>query len=281
MRSSAQEKLLNLLYRALKPLVHLLLESGIGHREFSEIAKKAFVDVATKNYGIRGRATNISRVAVMTGLTRKEVKKIRDHLSHPSNPAETKIRPIPASVVLTAWHDDPDFRDAAGRPKLLPFSDAANSFNDLVKKYAGDIPPGAIRAELKRTGAVLAHPNGDLEAKRRTYVPFGQEELIERALSRPLLGLLLTIRHNSIAEMKSSDLSKLKDFEPSDTWPERMVSVSEVPQSRAAEARELVRRRLVTLTEDMDRDLGHLARHTDEKNEKSVDIGMGAYYFET
>ena len=64
----------------LKPIARILLRYGIGFREFAEVAKSAFVDVATAEYGIRGRPTNISRVAVMTGLTRKEVRRLRDQL---------------------------------------------------------------------------------------------------------------------------------------------------------------------------------------------------------
>ena len=58
------------------PVARCMLQSGIGLREFSKISKIAFIKVATADYGIRGRPTNISRVAVMTDLTRKEVKKV-------------------------------------------------------------------------------------------------------------------------------------------------------------------------------------------------------------
>ncbi|MEO0616760.1 MAG: DUF6502 family protein, partial [Pseudomonadota bacterium] len=101
MSDRAQEKLLELLYRVLRPLVHLLIESGIGHREFAEVAKRAYVDVASKNYGIRGRDTNISRVAVMTGLTRKEVKRLRDESTGKESLAQ--VKQLPAGRVLQFW----------------------------------------------------------------------------------------------------------------------------------------------------------------------------------
>ena len=66
------------MYGVMPSICRLLLRHEIGFREFSDLAKAAFVQVATEDYGIRGRPTNISRVAVMTGLTRKEVKRLRD-----------------------------------------------------------------------------------------------------------------------------------------------------------------------------------------------------------
>ena len=78
MQDDTQRQIHSVILLVLRPIARLLLRGGIGYREFSEISKTAFVQVATKDYGLRGRPTNISRVAVMTGLTRKEVRRIRD-----------------------------------------------------------------------------------------------------------------------------------------------------------------------------------------------------------
>ena len=77
MQNDIQRQILGAILLVLKPLARALLRAGVGYREFSEIAKTAFVETATVDYGLRGRPTNISRVAVMTGLTRKEVRRIR------------------------------------------------------------------------------------------------------------------------------------------------------------------------------------------------------------
>jgi hypothetical protein len=75
MQDNSKNIVLSALLKALRPLARILMQSGIGYREFSEISKSAFVDVATTDYGLRGRPTNISRVAVMTGLTSKRSEK--------------------------------------------------------------------------------------------------------------------------------------------------------------------------------------------------------------
>ena len=81
MTAASQSSILTALLYALRPIARILLRAGVSYREFSEISKQAFVDVATSDFGIRGRPTNISRVAVMTGLTRKEVKRVRESIS--------------------------------------------------------------------------------------------------------------------------------------------------------------------------------------------------------
>ena len=58
MRDNIQRQILDALLVALRPLARALLRVGIGYREFAEMSKTAFVDVATTDYGLRGRPTN-------------------------------------------------------------------------------------------------------------------------------------------------------------------------------------------------------------------------------
>jgi hypothetical protein len=80
MQEKLKQQVLNAFLLVLRPVVKILLRYGISFSEFAETAKIAFVDVSTSDFGIRGRPTNISRVAVMTGLTRKEVRRIRTRI---------------------------------------------------------------------------------------------------------------------------------------------------------------------------------------------------------
>jgi hypothetical protein len=53
----------------LLPVIRFLLKHGITWSEFGEISKEAYVKAARDDYGIQGRPTNNSRVAMMTGLS--------------------------------------------------------------------------------------------------------------------------------------------------------------------------------------------------------------------
>ena len=61
----------------LRPIVRVLLRGGVPFREFSEVAKFTYVEIATNEFGIRGRPTNVSRTAILTGLNRRDVARIR------------------------------------------------------------------------------------------------------------------------------------------------------------------------------------------------------------
>ena len=65
---------LRLLFR---PIARIMLRAGVNWRELADVCKAIYVEVATEDFGIRGRPTNISRVAILTGLTRREVRRLR------------------------------------------------------------------------------------------------------------------------------------------------------------------------------------------------------------
>lgn len=152
----------------LGPVASLLLKCGLTWREFAEISKTVFVAVASQEYGLKGRPTNASRVAILTGIDRKEVARQRALLDAeaPTPPGKT----TDATRVLSGWHQDPAFLDADGRPRVLADTGPGPTFEDLCRAHGGDIPPSALRKELLRVGAV-AEEAGGLRAIRRFYMP--------------------------------------------------------------------------------------------------------------
>ena len=96
----------------LRPIASLMLKCGLTWREFSELSRSVFVEVAGTEYGIRGRPTNLSRVAILTGLNRKEVRRQRDLLDQPAEPLPSKTSD--ATRVLSGWFQDPDFLAGGG-----------------------------------------------------------------------------------------------------------------------------------------------------------------------
>src|SRR5438105_14799202 len=101
----------------LRPVIHVLLRCGVPWKEFAELAKSTYVEVATQRFGKRGRPTNVSRTAVLTGLARREVRKQREQLAE--GPPVLAGYVTKASLVLSAWHLHPEYLDKNGRPALL------------------------------------------------------------------------------------------------------------------------------------------------------------------
>src|SRR5215471_4007389 len=137
-RPALRTRLLRACYSFLLPVARLLLRSGVSFNEFAEIARVAFVEIATKDYGIRGRPTNVSRVSAMTGIARKEVRRLRHVAAH--YPESPRVELSPLSDVLHRWFTYPAYLAADGRPKKLRYSGGPVSFSTLVKECASDLP---------------------------------------------------------------------------------------------------------------------------------------------
>lgn len=243
------------------------MKAGVGYREFAEVAKCAFVDVSTSDFGLRGRPTNISRVAVMTGLTRKEVKRLRDKISAGTEVESTKV--IPLSEIIHQWHVDSDYLDERGEPIELSFDGEGVSFAGLVKKYGGDIPPGAMRTELKRVNAIEERPDGSLQVKRRHIRAVETEELVQFALGTALFGLANTINHNV-------------DRSEENSWVQRVATTTRIRSEDKTRVRRISRDRAEEFVTSID-DLfsAYETIYPDESTESPGSVvGVGVYYFE-
>lgn len=180
--------LLEICYLFSLPLARLLLAMGISHREFSEVIKRAYVESASVDFGSRGKYTNTSRVAVMTGLTRKEVRRLKETLGQPSPFQALKYGP--AQSIIDGWRSDPDMLEESGVPRILPPGEEGAGFTDLVKRYGGDLPPGAVATELKRTGVVVETASGELKLQGSVYPPRSLEPNQARRIAQKLVEAL-------------------------------------------------------------------------------------------
>ena len=195
MANTASQTVLTACRLWLKPVARWLLRSGITWKEFAELSRDAFVDTAFEDFGIRGRPTNVSRVALLTGLSRRDVRRVRERGdTRSSAPAEESLNH--ASRVLTGWHLDPDFLEPDGRPRVLPAAQGAVSFEVLLKRYAGDIPTTALVKELVKSGSIERLESGAYRVLRRYYMPRQMDgHAVERAGS-VLADIATTVEHN-------------------------------------------------------------------------------------
>ena len=150
-----------------KPLVRLLIAQGVTHAEFAETAKEVYVETALRHFEKDDRV-NRSRVAILTGLTRKEVKNVIDRALSSEQKDKTYSRP---ARVLTGWYSDPLFQGPYGIPLELPYDSqdkSEPSFADLVKRYSGDMAPRQMLNQLLESGSVV-EVEGRYKAVSRTF----------------------------------------------------------------------------------------------------------------
>jgi hypothetical protein len=249
----------------MRPLARLLLRSGVTYKTFGEIAKTAFVHEAMLESDSKARLTNASRVAVRTGLSRKEVRRILEVGS------SKKVRVDhfgPPARVLDVWHSDARFVDAGGQPRDMPFEGETPCFSDVVRAAGGDVPPGAVRAELIRANAVTELDNGHLRPTKRYFVPGDFDEKAITILSGILFPMIAGVDYNS---------------NPGRTAPGfiQRFAFMNLPQDSRAEFRTWSRQEATDFIEAMNAKLTSLAQRTSSaETADSVISGIGVFYYE-
>ncbi len=190
MKSSIKASVVAACLHLLAPVVRLLLHAGITYQEFADLGKRVYVDVASAEFGLQGRKTNLSRTSILTGIGRKEVGRLRKLAESDEIPFRGKMHP--ATRVMAKWHQLPAYLEASGSPRNLDETELLG----LIEEHAGDIPPGALLKELQRVGAVRRNDQGLFEARERSFIPgeFDQDSI--RMLGAHIHDLGSTISHN-------------------------------------------------------------------------------------
>jgi hypothetical protein len=188
MGQNVKEHLRLALRMMLKPLVKLLVSQGVSHGDFSEAAKDVYVEMAIRHFDDSTKV-NQSKVAILTGLTRKEVKNVIDRAVRSDPQSRNYSRP---ARVLAGWHSDPRYLGPYGVPLEIPYESPVDGgtpcFVELVKTYSGDMAPRPMLKELIRIGAVVETGKDLLKVLRREFIP--------EALSAELVERLGQVAHN-------------------------------------------------------------------------------------
>lgn len=169
--------LLDAVRRVLVPLVRLLLHFGITYPVFAELVKRAFVQVADREFALADREQTASRLALLTGINRQEVNRlratVRDDEAAPIDKRSAAATRSPR--LLTAWTQRAPFVDEAGRPRPLHRTTVQGepSFEQLVESVAKDIRPRAVLDEWLRLGIVTQGDDGRLSLEQAVFVPHG------------------------------------------------------------------------------------------------------------
>ena len=160
------------LTRILRPIVRLALAHGVTYPALSEILKTLFVNVARRHFPLEGSAPSDSRIHLLTGIHRKELKRLRET-------ALDLAEPIPESVSLGAqlvglWISQPPYVDENGHPRPLPrlaSASAGVSFESLVASVSKDIRSRVVLDEWLRLGIATLNERDEVELSTGAFVP--------------------------------------------------------------------------------------------------------------
>ena len=107
--------------------------------------------------------TTDSRLSVITGLSRREVARLRAF--------ETRApKPNPLTRLVALWQTNTDYCDETG-PKDLPRTGPAPSFETLARLVLQDVHPRTLLDSLMATGTVEATDAEQVRLTQTAYVP--------------------------------------------------------------------------------------------------------------
>ena len=173
------DALVDALGGVLRPLVGLLIENRITFPWLSGFLKTIFVDVANREFRIERKQQTDSRITLLTGVHRKDIRRLRTKNEYQLDAPDNVYL---GAQLVAVWSGDKRFLDSRGKPRALNRvkRDSRDlSFEDLVSSVSRDIGPRAVLDELLRLGVVDLTGTDKVRLRETAYVPSkGFEEKI-------------------------------------------------------------------------------------------------------
>lgn len=137
-----------------RPLIKLLIEKGVTFPQFRELMKTLYVEVATEHFSLDDNKPSDSRIFVLTGVHRKDIKRIRQ-LSEQDEPVTTSAASLSAEIIAR-WNGMAKFLDDKNKPRALLKSGKSDvaGFEQLVSSVNKDVRPKVILEEWLRLNIV-------------------------------------------------------------------------------------------------------------------------------
>jgi hypothetical protein len=255
--------------RLLRPLVRILLRHGVSFHTFAQWIKRAYVEVAMAEFALPGKKPTVSRVSLLSGLTRKEVRRVLTDPALAAAGIGADERYNRVARVITGWARDAEFCTAAGRPRVLAIDEERNGFVALVRRYSGDIPARAVLDELVRVGAVAPLSGARVRLLKRSYVPNANDHDMFGILGNDVADLIGTIDHNL-------------QHGQAQPYYQRKVMYDNLPRETLSELRAQCAANSQALLEQLDRRIARRDRdvNPEVRGTGRARVGIGIYYFE-
>lgn len=250
----------------LRPLIRILHRKGLAFGEFSLLARKVYVEMAEEALNQAEEKPTSSRIAISTGLTRKEVAQLRQHDAEKLVDVARYNRSV---RVIGGWINDPDFNTPLGQPATLTLQGSLPSFEALVGRYSGDMPCRAMLRELLQTGVVSQASDDSVTLMTDAYIPQGSEIEKLSILATDVALLVNTINHNLLCEAEERHF-------------QRKVSYDNLPTEALPQFKQLVNADAMALLLKLNTWLAQQDRdHNPEASGSGrMRAGLGIYYFE-
>lgn len=238
--------LVSAIRKLLEPLVQLLLSQQITFPFLTGLLKEVYVEAADRDFALEGRRQTTSRVSLLTGIHRKDVKRLREagH-ARDSQPRGVSL----GALLVSTWTASTAFLDSDGSPLALPRQSNGGgdpSFESLVESVSKDIHPRAVLDEWVRLGVVEIDPQERVRLVVGAFVP--DHGFAEKAFyfGENLHDHMASAVHN-LTNAKPAELERRVHY--TDLSPESVRELAELSESLGMQALQSVNRRARELKE--------------------------------
>lgn len=243
----------------LRPLVRFLVARGITYPMFSTMLKSIFVDVAEKDFKLPNKQQTDSRINLLTGIHRKDVKRLRE------TPADDDSAPWSVSLgamLVARWTGSDRYLDNNGLPIPLPRQSDTNapSFDELVASVSKDIRSRVILDQWLDLGIVSITDDKNVKLNTRAFVPEKGFDELAYYFGRNLHDHVATAVHN----ISGNDPKLLERSVYYDKLsPESVETIRELATELAMDALQTINRRALEM----------------QQNDKSSDNASSSFNF--
>ena len=264
-----KRELLSAFRSLMAPLVRILLRQGVSFREFADVLKDVFVVEAARELATPARKASLARVAIVTGLTRKEISSIVHdeelrRRARATNVAET-------ARVLEAWHTESRFTGPYGFPRdlLIDGNDPAGTFEQLVREFGSQVHHRTMLEDLVRIGAARLLDGGSMiRVLSRSYIPKDMTIETIQVFTQAVRRYMETVDFN----LSKSDVSSRR-FERL-VYPDPGLREKDIPAFQQE-----MREYLETVIAEIDFRSSSYPRANAEEGESSIRVGVGLYFY--
>jgi Family of unknown function (DUF6502) len=163
--------LISAIRRLLAPLARLLLAYGITYPFLAELLKSVLVDVAARDFRLDNKRLTQSRITVLTGVHRGDVKRLSG--SQPIDAGLSDAVSLAARIV-TRWTSQAEYLDRKKRPvplARLAADGGGRSFEALVASVSKNIRARSVLDELLRLGIARLDQQDRVRLNAGAFIP--------------------------------------------------------------------------------------------------------------
>lgn len=183
----------------LRPVVKFCLRWSLSIQDLNEACKAVFVQVVSEELEERGEKINISRIALTSGLHRRDVMRLL-------NPDDQSVQQGGLVMrVIGQWQMDKRFQDNRGKPRELTYEGERSDFHKLVSRISKDLNPGTFLFELERIGAI-SRKGDKISLIVKSYNPRGNPEAGFALLAADAEDLMCAVEENIYGNSENPNL---------------------------------------------------------------------------